>query len=142
MIAYCRGRLNRRSLERSEKKGIVSSESRESRWFSAEFPPAAHHDPCRPSKASTRYLLTIGDLASGYTLAWLPVREATAETVQGVLHNLFRIFGAPLVFKSDNGSHFRADFLRAFLPLLASNNCSNRPITLATMVPLKPPSLL
>src|SRR6516162_6587632 len=27
------------------------------------------------------------------------VKEDTAETVQGVLHNLFRIFGAPLVFK-------------------------------------------
>jgi transposase InsO family protein len=61
------------------------------------------------------YLLAVRDLASGCTLAWLPVCEATAETVQRLLHDLFRIFGAPLVLKSDNGGHFRADCLRAFL---------------------------
>jgi hypothetical protein len=49
------------------------------------------------------YLLAIRDFASGYTLAWLPVREATAETVLHFLRLLFRIFGAPLVLKSDNG---------------------------------------
>jgi Integrase core domain len=62
------------------------------------------------------YLLAIRDLASGYNLCWLPVREATAEVVARVLRNLFVLYSPPLVLKTDNGSHFRAELAR----LLAS----------------------
>jgi transposase InsO family protein len=61
------------------------------------------------------YLLAIRDLASGYTLCWLPVREATAEVVARVLGDLFALYGPPLVLKTDNGSHFRAEILNRFL---------------------------
>jgi transposase InsO family protein len=68
-----------------------------------------------PIDGSYPYLLAIRDLASGYTLCWLPVRQATAEVAQGVLHDLFALHGAPLVLKTDNGSHFRADALDRLL---------------------------
>lgn len=61
------------------------------------------------------YLLAIRDLASGYTLCWLPVRQATAEVVAQVLRQLFVCYGAPLVLKTDNGSQFRADTLQTLL---------------------------
>jgi transposase InsO family protein len=61
------------------------------------------------------YLLAIRDLASGYTLCWLPIEQATAEQVQRVLCSLFALFGPPLVLKSDNGSQFRETTLRACL---------------------------
>ena len=61
------------------------------------------------------YLLAVRDLASGYQLAWLPVRNASAALTQEVLARLFVEHGAPLVLKSDNGAPFRADDSKAFL---------------------------
>jgi len=61
------------------------------------------------------YLLAIRDLASGCALAWLPVRDVTAETTISALQSLFLEHGAPLVLKSDNGSGFIAETMRAFL---------------------------
>jgi transposase InsO family protein len=52
------------------------------------------------------YILVVRDLSSGAVLAALPTREATAEVVCDVLRWLFMAHGAPLVLKSDNGSHF------------------------------------
>jgi transposase InsO family protein len=52
------------------------------------------------------YILLVRDLASGQVLAALPAREASAATVCSVLVWLFMVHGAPLVLKSDNGSHF------------------------------------
>ncbi len=54
------------------------------------------------------YLLAIRDLASGMTLAWHPVASATADEAAATLARLFAVHGAPLVVKSDNGSHFTA----------------------------------
>jgi len=57
-----------------------------------------------PIEGGYPYLLAVRDLGSGYQLAWLPVRDATLETVQEVLGSLFARHGAPLVLKSDNGA--------------------------------------
>jgi transposase InsO family protein len=61
------------------------------------------------------YVLAVRDLASGYQLAWLPIKDATAETTQSALAHLFEVHGAPLVLKLDNGSAFRAEALKDFL---------------------------
>ena len=47
--------------------------------------------------------------------AALPCRDATAETVQGVLEALFAEHGTPLLIKWDNGSAFREQLLLALL---------------------------
>ncbi len=52
------------------------------------------------------HLLAVRDLASGYQLAWLPVRDQTAATLLPLLTSLFTVHGPPLVLKSDNGSAF------------------------------------
>jgi transposase InsO family protein len=51
-------------------------------------------------------LLVIRDLASGFILAALPTRRATAKQVRRLLRLLFVRHGPPLVIKTDNGSHF------------------------------------
>jgi transposase InsO family protein len=53
-----------------------------------------------------RYLLAVRDLASGQSLLWQPVEHATGDTAAAMLAALFARHGAPLVLKSDNGSHF------------------------------------
>ena len=52
------------------------------------------------------YLLAVRDLASGMSLLWQPVEHATGANAAAMLASLFAIHGAPLVLKSDNGSHF------------------------------------
>jgi transposase InsO family protein len=66
-------------------------------------------DGCYP------YLLAVRDLASGYQLAWLPLKEGTAEAVRRVLAYLFARHGTPLVVKCDNGPPFRAEEMKAWL---------------------------
>jgi len=66
-------------------------------------------DGCYP------YLLAVRDLASGYQLAWLPLKEGTAEAVRSVLAYLFAQHGTPLVVKCDNGPPFRAEEIKAWL---------------------------
>jgi transposase InsO family protein len=61
------------------------------------------------------YVLAVRDLASGYQLAWLPIKNPTEETTQAALAHLFAVYGAPLVLKMDNGSAFRADAFKDFL---------------------------
>jgi transposase InsO family protein len=68
-----------------------------------------------PIDEQFRYVLAVRDLASGLQLAWQPVADQTAETVQRELDLLFLVRGAPLVLKSDNGSAFRAGWLKAKL---------------------------
>ena len=53
-----------------------------------------------------RYLLAVRDLASGMSLLWQPVEHATGANAAAMLAALFAHHGAPLVLKSDNGSHF------------------------------------
>lgn len=59
-----------------------------------------------PIDGRFRYLLAVRDLASGTTLLWQPVEHATGDTATALLAGLFATHGAPLVLKSDNGSHF------------------------------------
>jgi hypothetical protein len=58
------------------------------------------------------YLLAVRDLASGHVLLWLPVSDVTAGTAVRAMAELFALYGAPLVVKSDNGSAFIAAELR------------------------------
>ena len=53
-----------------------------------------------------QYLLAVRDLASGRSLLWQPVEHATGANAAAMLATLFAHHGAPLVLKSDNGSHF------------------------------------
>jgi len=71
--------------------------------------------PLTPIDGIYRYILVVRDLASGYMLWTMPCVEATALEVCRALEALFRAYGAPLVIKSDNGSHFTAQEVRALL---------------------------
>ena len=62
-----------------------------------------------------RWVLVIRDLASGYTLAAVPAECAKADVVVATLTSLCLRHDAPLVLKSDNGSHFINDDVRAYL---------------------------
>ncbi len=61
------------------------------------------------------FLLVVRDLATGYQIATLPCRNATAEHVVALLTALFKRHGVPLVLKSDNGSHFVNEAVTALL---------------------------
>jgi putative transposase len=69
-------------------------------------------DPPRPIDGRYPKILVVRDLASGYQILALPSPEATAEVVQKALVPVFNEHGAPLVLKSDNGSHFTAHEIR------------------------------
>ena len=60
-------------------------------------------------------ILVVRDLASGNSLAALPTEEATGTVAADALRALFMAHGAPLVLKSDNGSHFVNDDVEALL---------------------------
>ena len=74
-----------------------------------------YFDPPTPIDGAYRAVLTVRDLASGFSLAALPVEHADAESTVASLTSLFLQHGAPLVLKADNGSHFTADSVRALL---------------------------
>jgi transposase InsO family protein len=61
------------------------------------------------------YLLAVRDLASGRSLAWLPLTTATAAETIPALAPLFARYGAPLLLKTDNGSPFCAEATLDFL---------------------------
>jgi transposase InsO family protein len=61
------------------------------------------------------WLLAVRDLASGYQLLWWPLRQATGEATAEMLTELFILFGAPLVLKSDNGSAFGSEVVQGLL---------------------------
>jgi transposase InsO family protein len=69
----------------------------------------------QPIEGRFPYVFAVRDLASGLQLAWRPVPDLTVDTVLPELILLFTVYGAPLVLKSDNGSAFRAERLRALL---------------------------
>jgi len=50
--------------------------------------------------------LTVRDAFSRYVLASEPVEDTKTETVRGVFHRLFQIYGLPKAIQSDNGSPF------------------------------------
>jgi transposase InsO family protein len=62
-----------------------------------------------------RWVLDVRDLATGYHIAAVPCEHADADTTIAVFTGLFLTCGAPLVFKTDNGSHFSDDGVREFL---------------------------
>jgi hypothetical protein len=68
-----------------------------------------------PLEGRYGWLLSVRDLASRYQLAWLPVVEASAETVAACYRQLFAQHGAPWVLKSDNGGPFRAEEVKCLL---------------------------
>lgn len=78
-----------------------------------------------PIDGTYRWCLAVRDLGSGKLLCALPVPNATADATCAALIELFRRYGAPLVIKSDNGSHFTGqlvvDLLREYgvVPLLS-----------------------
>jgi transposase InsO family protein len=72
-------------------------------------------EPPVPVEGTFARLLAVRDLASGYQLLWLPVTDESAATAAAALVALFRAHGAPLVLKTDNGSAFDADAVRALL---------------------------
>ncbi|HEX5103057.1 MAG TPA: transposase family protein [Pirellulaceae bacterium] len=80
----------------------------------------ACHTPSLPRADRARegryaWILAVKDLASRCQLAWLPVEEQTAETVQAVYAQLFAEHGPPLVLKSDNGGPFRDEGTKRLL---------------------------
>jgi transposase InsO family protein len=76
-------------------------------------------------------ILNIVDLGSRQQLCWLPVMREDAQTVRGVLLDLFDQHGAPLVIKSDNGPAFRAEASKDLLadwnvfPLFSPPYCAS-----------------
>ena len=71
--------------------------------------------PPVPVEEQYNQILAGRDLASGFQLLGLPVANANTDVVISSLDLLFRQFGPPLVFKSDNGSPFIADATLEFL---------------------------
>lgn len=71
--------------------------------------------PPRPVDGIFPWILVVRDLASGDILLALPVRSADASNTVLALVALFLWYGAPIVLKSDNGSHFKNEETRALL---------------------------
>ena len=76
--------------------------------WAMDFSEATH-----PIDGIYPYIFAVRDLASHQQLAWEPVVDETAETVLPILRRLFAEHGPPLVLKSDNGSAFISEAIRA-----------------------------
>ena len=70
--------------------------------------------PC-PIDGQPSWIFAVRDLASGYPLVWQAVAGQRAEDAIELLVPVFQRHGAPLVLKSDNGSAFLAEAMRAIL---------------------------
>jgi transposase InsO family protein len=68
-----------------------------------------------PIEGRFRHLLAVRDLASGMQLLGQPVEAATGDEAAQALAGLFATHGAPLVLKSDNGSHFTCEAVQDLL---------------------------
>lgn len=68
-----------------------------------------------PIEGRYSWILAVKDLASRCQLTWLPVEEATAQTVQAEYARLFAEHGPPLVLKIDNGGPFRDEATKRLL---------------------------
>jgi transposase InsO family protein len=71
--------------------------------------------PPNPVDGDKPAILTVRDLASGCILLFTACTSAEAHHVVAHLEQLVAAYGAPLVLKADNGSHFTADIVSAFL---------------------------
>jgi transposase InsO family protein len=76
-------------------------------------------DPSGPIDGIYPHILVVRDLGSGRTLVSLPVTAATAEAACQALISLFKVFGPPVLLKSDHGSPFMS---RIVQDLLDQNN--------------------
>lgn len=74
-----------------------------------------HADPPLAIAGEHEAIFAVRDLASGMQLAWVPTPDKTAEVTLPMLERLFCEYGAPLVLKSDNGSAFTSEAMRALL---------------------------
>jgi hypothetical protein len=62
-----------------------------------------------------RAVLAVRDLASGHTVAWVPLQRGSGRPVADELARLFHRHGAPLALKSNNGSCFISAHVRMLL---------------------------
>jgi transposase InsO family protein len=90
---------------------------------------ADHVQPEQPTDGKYPYALAVRDLASHCQLAWEPVPDVGAETTTAVVRRLIEQLGSPLVFKSDNGSAFIAQEMRALLEKSGILHLRNPPAT-------------
>jgi transposase InsO family protein len=72
-------------------------------------------DPPTPVEGIYPKILVIRDLASGYSLLALPCLDATEKAAVDGLAAVLKETDAPLVLKSDNGSHFTGEEMRGML---------------------------
>jgi transposase InsO family protein len=76
---------------------------------------ADYWEPDSPIDGEYRYVLDVRDMCTGYLIASVPCEHADAETTVAVLMRLIPALKAPLVFKTDNGSHFTAEIVEQIL---------------------------
>jgi transposase InsO family protein len=74
-----------------------------------------HAEPPAPVDGDQPAIFAVRDLASGRQLAWTATSDQTVESTLPILELLFRLHGAPLVLKSDNGSAFISKETRRLL---------------------------
>jgi transposase InsO family protein len=74
-----------------------------------------HAEPPGPVDGIHPAAFALRDLSSGYDILWEPVEDFEAESVIEWLDSRFRIWGAPLVLKSDSGSAFISEATEEFL---------------------------
>lgn len=72
-------------------------------------------DPPTPVEGKYPKILAVRDLSSGYMLLTLPCPDATEAMVKDALTALLKEVDAPLVLKTDNGSHFTGKEIRYLL---------------------------
>ena len=72
-------------------------------------------DPSRPIDGIYHHLLVVRDLGSGKLLLSMPVTRESAEAVYQALISLFKVYGPPVVIKSDNGSPFKSHLVEDLL---------------------------
>lgn len=72
-------------------------------------------DPPVPIEGTYPKILVIRDLASGYMLLAQPCRDATERAAMDAVEAVLQEVDAPLVLKSDNGSHFTGEDMRRLL---------------------------
>jgi transposase InsO family protein len=71
--------------------------------------------PPKPVDGIYRFVLSVRDLASGFSLAWSPLPRGSAADVAEALSHLFTVNEPPIVLKTDNGSCFLAQEVQALL---------------------------
>jgi transposase InsO family protein len=76
---------------------------------------ADYWEPDNPIDGIYRYVLDVRDLATGHVIASTPCERDDAATSVAVFEGLISAYRAPLVLKTDNGSHFTEGDFRTFL---------------------------